>query len=297
MTRYRNATAGDPEAREPGAAGDPEARGRRAGPAGGDTPGERIVLGDVPPAARRRFGATWWSRAWLDALQQQALIDPNRLPRGRTYARSGAVRDAVVTAGAASARVRGSRPTAYRVEVRVATFDDAGWARVLDAIGGQLAHTAALLDGELPPSIVDDVAAAGLSLLPGPRELTVSCDCPDRAVPCKHAAALCYVLADLLDTDPFALLLLRGRHRTAVLAALRDRRGAASGTDGPAPPAAETVPATEAYARTPVPPPAPLPPPAEPGTPVPLPAVAGVDLPALTALASRAAQRAHELLS
>jgi uncharacterized Zn finger protein len=269
-------------------------RAHRTG-AAGPAPDEEIAIGDVPPAARRRFGATWWSRAWLDALQQQALIDPNRLPRGRTYARSGAVRDAVVAAGTASARVRGSRPTPYQVEVRVATFDDAGWGRVLDAIGGQLAHTAALLDGELPPSIVDDVAAAGLPLLPGPRELTVSCNCPDRAVPCKHAAALCYVLADLLDTDPFALLLLRGRPRTAVLDALRDRRGGTA--PAPAPSMVDTVAAAEAYARLPAPLPTPLPPPAGPGTPVPLPATDGVDLGALTALAARAARRAHDLLS
>ncbi|BCJ26609.1 SWIM zinc finger family protein [Actinocatenispora sera] len=261
----------------------------------GAAPDREIVIGDVAPAARRRFGATWWSRAWLDALQQQALIDPNRLPRGRTYARSGAVRDAVVTAGAAAARVRGSRPTPYEVEVRVATFDGAEWGRVLDVIGGRLAHAAALLDGELPPSIVDDVAAAGLPLLPGPRELTVSCNCPDRAVPCKHAAALCYVLADLLDTDPFALLLLRGRPRTAVLGALRDRRG--STTPAPAPSLVDTVAAAEAYARVPAPLPAPLRPPAEPGTPVPLPAIDGVDLDALAALAARAARRAHDLLS
>jgi len=257
--------------------------------------GARIRIGDVPPAARRRFGATWWSRAWLDALQEQASLDPNRLPRGRTYARSGAVRDAVVRAGAASARVRGSRPEPYRVAVRVVTFDDTEWERVLDAIGGRLAHTAALLDGDLPPSIVDDVAAAGLSLLPGPRELTVSCTCPDRAVPCKHAAALCYVLADLLDTDPFAVLLLRGRSRSAVLDALRARRGGATPTVPSS--IVDNVSAAEAYRRSPAPLPRPLPPPAEPGAPVPLPEIPGVDVPALTALAADAARRGYDLLS
>jgi hypothetical protein len=114
-------------------------------------------------------------------------------------------------------------------------------------------------------------------------------------VPCKHAAALCYVLADLLDTDPFALLLLRGRPRTAVLTALRDRRGAT--VPGPTPSRVDTIAAAEAYARVPAPLPTPLPPPAEPGTPVPLPATDGVDLDALTALAARTARRAHDLLS
>ena len=38
------------------------------------------------------FGRTWWGRAWLEALEQRARLDPNRLPRGRDYARGGSQR-------------------------------------------------------------------------------------------------------------------------------------------------------------------------------------------------------------
>jgi uncharacterized Zn finger protein len=250
---------------------------------------------------RKRFGTTWWGAAWLAALEGQAALDPNRLPRGRTYARSGAVGPPTVGPGEARALVRGSRPAPYRVRVTVTTFDDAQWDRILDAI--RVGHAAALLDGELPPEITDEVA-----VLPGPHELTVRCSCPDRAVPCKHAAALCYVLADLLDRDPFTLLLLRGRTREQILTALRARRAEA-------PAAPHGVPAADAYARERPPLPAPLPPPAQPGTPVPLPphptgdraaGAAAVPLPphpagdtaaeAAAALATAAVRRARALL-
>ncbi|HEY3507067.1 MAG TPA: SWIM zinc finger family protein [Actinocatenispora sp.] len=265
---------------------------RRRGTDGAAT--AEIVVPRQPPASRRRFGGTWWGRAWLAALEQQAALDPNRLPRGRTYARSGAVGDMLVRAGSAAARVRGSRPEPYRVVVRVARFGDEDWARVFGAMAGRLGHAAALLDGELPPDVVDDVARAGLSLLPGPRDITVDCTCPDRAVPCKHAAAVCYVLGDLMDTDPFAVLLLRGRGREDVLSALRTLRGNGSGPAAAAGPA--TVPAADAYARATAPLPRPLPPPAAPGTPVPLPPSDTVDVEALTALATAAAARAAALL-
>jgi uncharacterized Zn finger protein len=47
------------------------------------------------------------------------------------------------------------------------------------------------------------------------------CSCPDWGVPCKHLAAVCYVLAEAFDDDPFQMLAWRGRGRDALLAALR----------------------------------------------------------------------------
>lgn len=169
----------------------------------------------------------------MEALEQRAALDPNRLPRGRGYARSGNVMDLEVTPGVVRAGVQGSRAKPYSVTVRVRAFDADEWGRVLDVVAAQLGRSAALLDGELPPELVQDVAAAGLDLLPGPGEVQPRCSCPDWADPCKHSAAVCYLVADELDADPFALLRLRGRDRDQVLAALRARRsrpGAGSAT-------------------------------------------------------------------
>jgi uncharacterized Zn finger protein len=176
------------------------------------------------PAARPEFGRTWWGRAWLEALEQRARLDPDRLPRGRDYARSGAVGELTLAPGEARARVQGRKTEPYEVRIRVRRFTDDEWDRVLAAISARLGHAAALLDGELPPEIARDAAAAGLDLLPGGGELGPRCSCPDDADPCKHSAAACYLITDALDTDPFALFLLRGRTRDQVLAGIRARR-------------------------------------------------------------------------
>src|SRR3954452_19986668 len=233
------------------------------------------VVTEMPP--RRTFGATWWGKAWVGALQGRAGLDLNRLGRGRTYARHGHVHDMAVSAGMATARVSGSRATPYRTEMAVRTFTDAEWDALEDAIVAKAGHLAALLDGELLPEVVDDAAAAGIELLPVPGDLRPRCSCPDWAELCKHAAAVCYLVADELDADPFALLLLRGRARDEILRRLRLRR--AGGDVAAAEPSRRAVRDTgvdprEAYAAAAagllppiLPPPAP---PSRPGHPVPL---------------------------
>ena len=175
------------------------------------------------------FGRTWWGRAWVEALEQRARLDPNRLPRGRDYARSGAVGELALAPGEARAQVQGRKTEPYEVRIRVRRFTDEEWDRVLTAISARLGHAAALLDGELPPEIAEDAAGAGLDLLPGGGEIGPRCSCPDDADPCKHSAAACYLVADALDADPFVLLLLRGRTRDQVLAGVRTRRRGAPG--------------------------------------------------------------------
>lgn len=177
--------------------------------------------------ARRRFGATWWGRAWTDALEHRARLDPNRLPRGRTYARQNRAAAVHLSGGEITATVAGRRPSPYKVRVRIRTFDDDEWERVLAAVAAKAGHAAALLDGELDPGIVEDARAVGVELLPDAGELQPRCSCPDWADPCKHSAAVCYLVADELDADPFALFELRGRGRDQVLADLRRHRSGA----------------------------------------------------------------------
>lgn len=208
------------------------------------------------PASAADEGHTWWGRAWLEALEQRAQLDPNRLPRGRSYARSGAVGELALAPGEARAEVRGRRRSPYLTRVRVRRFTDDEWDRVLDVICAQLGRAAALLDGELPPEVTNDLATAGLSLLPGAGEVGPRCTCPDDADPCKHSAAVCYMVADALDSDPFVALLLRGRTRGEVLAGLRARRRgagnaalvgpctAASARDGNEPAVSQEAPAS-----------------------------------------------------
>jgi uncharacterized Zn finger protein len=171
-----------------------------------------------------RFGLTWWGRRWIGSLEALGSVYANRLPRGRTYARRGAVRRLEIGPGHVTARVDGSRAVPYRVTLRLPAFTDEQWDAIFAALSGQLRHAAALLDGRMPDDVDDTLAACGLSLFPHAGDLTTSCSCPDHANPCKHVAAVHYVLAQTFDDDPFLLPALRGRDRTALLAALRAAR-------------------------------------------------------------------------
>jgi uncharacterized Zn finger protein len=170
------------------------------------------------------FALTWWGRRWIGALEALGRTYANRLPRGRNYARDGAVTELIVAPGVVTARVTGSRPTPYRVTMQIPVFTDPQWTAATHALARQLRHSAALLEGRVPEDIDETLDVVGLSLFPGPRELTTKCSCPDVANPCKHVAAVHYTLAHRFDGDPFLLPALRGRDRTALLAGIRAAR-------------------------------------------------------------------------
>ncbi|WP_406465223.1 SWIM zinc finger family protein [Streptomyces sp. NBC_01622] len=249
------------------------------------------------PSKGTNFAETWWGNAWVTALEEGAL-DAKRLVRGRGYAEKGHVDAITVTPGLVLAYVQGSRPRPYRVQVRLRTLDDADWDRFLDAAADRPGHIAALLDKEMPKSL----AECGVPLLPGPGDLDPHCSCPDVGHPCKHAAALCYQTARLLDADPFVLLLLRGRGERPLLDALSRRNAAraarAAQEQEPAPlPGVRATDALATERRLP-PLPAPLPTPPHPEQPPAYPAAPGGPDPfALDQLATDAAARAHALLS
>jgi uncharacterized Zn finger protein len=213
-----------------------------------------------PPAGgvrMKKAGTTWWGQRWIDALERMAGYG-NRLPRGRTYARGGRTHDLVVTAGAVTAAVTGSRPRPYQVRIALAVLSDDTWRAAVAAMAREARITASLLDGQMPDGIDAAFQAAGSSLFPARgSDLQTSCSCPDWANPCKHVAATHYVLGEALDRDPFLLFELRGRTRDAVLDALRAERAGDDDVEPEAPAAAPAVSrvslarlGAEAYDRT-----------------------------------------------
>jgi len=186
-------------------------------------------------SARTRFGLTWWGQRWTAALEALGATYDNRLPRGRTYARKGTVLDLAVAPGSVTAQVQGSRATPYRVSLRLPVFDEGTWQSITLALAGQIRHAATLLDGRMPEDIDGVLAGCGVSLFPRPGELRTRCSCPDVANPCKHVAAVHYVLAQTFDADPFLLPALRGRDRDALLAGLRTARAGGGVTEVHAP--------------------------------------------------------------
>lgn len=193
--------------------------------------------------------STWWARRWMATLDGFGWT--GRLSRGRTYTRNRRVVDVEVSPGLVRARVQGSRPSPYRIEMTVEPFADTVWDRVVGALARQAIYTAKLLAGELPAEVVQLCDLAEAPLFPShPDEITMKCSCPDWAVPCKHVAAVHYAFAAELDRDPFLLFRLRGRTREELTAALRARRGS-FGSAGAARQAAESAASPESDADSP----------------------------------------------
>ncbi len=198
-------------------------------------PKPRRPANGIKAQSGRQFGKTWWASRWLDALER--LVDPGRLTRGRSYARSGQVLNLDIQPGRVDSRVQGSRPKPYQVHIEIKLLSDKAWERVADAMAEQAIFAAKLLSGEMPQNIEEAFATAKVSLFPASQgDLKTECSCPDWSNPCKHIAAVYYLLGEQFDADPFLIFRLRGKSKDEIIAMLRARRAAAE----PAPAAEET---------------------------------------------------------
>jgi len=181
----------------------------------------RQVDGGIKARSKRgAIGEQWWSRRFIGVLESFGMT--GRLARGRNYARRGQVLGFEISPGYVTAQVQGSRVKPYKVRIQVLPLTVPQWQRVERALAGQALFRARLLAGEMPREIEEVFADCGTPLFPARRhDMEMSCSCPDWEVPCKHLAAVCYVLAEAFDADPFGMLAWRGRGREELLAALR----------------------------------------------------------------------------
>ena len=169
---------------------------------------------------RGAIGETWWSKRWIDVLESFNM--GARLTRGRSYARKGQVISIDVNEGAVDAKVQGTGSKPYEVTIGLKPISEGDWEKVLDAMASKAIFAAKLLSGEMPTAIEDAFAEAGVSLFPAKkRDLKTDCSCPDSANPCKHIAAVYYLLAERFDDDPFLIFKLRGRTKEEIIGSLR----------------------------------------------------------------------------
>jgi len=192
------------------------------------------VEGGITARSRRgEIGERWWSRRFIELLESFGV--GSRLKRGRSYARAGQVIELEVEPGVVLAKVQGSRHTPYRVRIRDKVLSEHQWRRVEKAMASEAVHLAKLLAGEMPEDIEDVFSSCKLTLFPRSKaELRASCSCPDWENPCKHVAAVYYILAERFDEDPFLIFSWRGRDKDELLERLRARRGARIGPKAPA---------------------------------------------------------------
>ena len=193
------------------------------------------------------IGSTWWSKRWISVLESFNM--GARLTRGRSYARQGQVLSIDVQPGQVKAKVQGSRPRPYNVEIHLKPLSDQDWDKVTDAMADQAIFAAKLLAGEMPTNIEEAFSVVQLSLFPtAARELETDCSCPDWANPCKHIAAVYYLLAERFDEDPFLIFKLRGRTKEQIIEILRHKRAASLPAESasPSPDADDSTPADNA---------------------------------------------------
>jgi len=163
----------------------------------------------------RTIAKTFWGKSWCTNLERYSDY-ATRVPRGRTYVRNGSVLDLQIGKGEVVAMVAGS--SLYKIKITIAPVTAARWKAICRDCAGAIDSLVELLQGRLAKGIMDRVCREGDGLFPSPREINLSCNCPDWADMCKHVAAALYGVGARLDESPQLLFVLRGVDENELLA-------------------------------------------------------------------------------
>ena len=166
----------------------------------------------VRPQASRK----WWAKRWLAFMEELRM--GARLGRGRSYALSGQVISVDVAPGICEAVVQGGSREPYRCELRFDVMPPKAKRQILAKLRARPLLVAQLLVRNLPEMVDLLFRAAGYPLVPSAaNSFSSSCSCPDYANPCKHIAAVLFLLTEAFEQDPLRLLTLRGITREDLL--------------------------------------------------------------------------------
>jgi len=166
---------------------------------------------------------TWWGKSWNLNLERYADFS-NRIGRGRSYVRHGAVLDLQIDSGKVEALVQGTRSKPYSVVIKIKAVNKMIWKDIKAACEGKLDSLQELLAGKFPKALDEIFMAQGKGLFPSPEEIDFSCSCPDWAYMCKHVAATLYGIGARLDNDPSLFFKLRNaKMKDLVTQALEDK--------------------------------------------------------------------------
>jgi uncharacterized Zn finger protein len=183
------------------------------------TPPREVKGGIKAQTKRGGFGKSWWAKRWIAVLESFNI--GARLGRGRSYARRGQVVSIAIAKGSISAAVQGTRAKPYDVAITVKTLSGPEWDKIIKALSEQVIFAAKLLAGEISDDIEDVFKEQKISLFPQKlKDLQTTCSCPDWSNPCKHIAAVYYLLGEEFDRDPFLIFKLRGMDRDELVKGL-----------------------------------------------------------------------------
>jgi len=155
----------------------------------------------------RTIAGTFWGKAWCTNLERYSDYE-SRLPRGRSYVRSGAVVDLQIEPGKIAALVRGS--SLYTVTITIQPVAPALWKTIVSDCTGKIDSVIELLRGKLSSAVMEVITRQETGLFPAPKQIGLRCSCPDSATMCKHVAAALYGVGARLDSAPELLFGLRG---------------------------------------------------------------------------------------
>ncbi|HEY8910232.1 MAG TPA: SWIM zinc finger family protein [Desulfosporosinus sp.] len=151
---------------------------------------------------------TWWGKSWNDNLESYSDYS-NRIGRGRSYVRHGAVLDLKITQGKIMGLVQGSVSKPYQVSISIQPLSKAIWQVVTENCVGKIDSLQELIVGKFPKALSEVFTAKGIGLFPASKEIKLECSCPDGAHMCKHVAAVLYGVGARLDDDPTLFFVLR----------------------------------------------------------------------------------------
>ena len=155
----------------------------------------------------RKIAKTWWGISWCKNLESYADYS-NRIGRGSSYVRSGAVIDLQISEGTVTAMVNGT--SLYKIHITIDPLSDSKWKTIVKNCAQRIESLSALVEGKFPEELSDILTKQGDGLFPSPREIHLDCSCPDWATMCKHVAAALYGVGARLDEDPLLFFSLRG---------------------------------------------------------------------------------------
>lgn len=156
----------------------------------------------------RTLASTWWGKSWNLNLERYADYS-NRIGRGRSYVRSGAVLDLKLLPGKVTSLVQGSVSKPYEITIKINSINNKIWNNIKEDCLGKLESLGELLEGKFPKALGEVFLAKGEGLFPSPKEINLSCSCPDSAYMCKHIAASLYGIGARLDENPMLFFKLR----------------------------------------------------------------------------------------
>ncbi len=156
----------------------------------------------------RAIANKWWGKAWNKNLENYADFR-NRISRGKSYVKNGAVLDLQIAEGKIEALVQGSRSKPYNVTISIDKLDKKKWQRVIEICNQKIDTMETLLLGNFPKELDEMFNNSINGMFPSPKEIHFKCSCPDSARMCKHVAAVLYGIGARFDEDPILFFKLR----------------------------------------------------------------------------------------